>query len=144
MRRFVQVVLALNIAIVAVVDAIGLVFHVGPNARIFAAEPIMGRQYVSVAIAYAIVLALIVWPRFQREPVWLLVPTTFLSVLWLDAIYELAAATGPVSEDLPPAIIRILFVASYLTGYAVLRRRTGKHVAATADATGRSGAAATN
>jgi len=144
MRRFVQVVLALNIAIVAVVDGIGLVSHVGPNARIYAAEPIMGRQYVSVAIAYAIVLALIVWPRFQREPVWLLVPATFLSVLWLDAIYELAAATGPVSEDLPPAIIRILFVGSYLTGYAVLRRRTGKRMAATANATGRSDAAATS
>jgi hypothetical protein len=135
MKWFVQVILALNIAIVTLVDLIGLAFHVGPNARIFAAEPIMGRQYVSVAVAYAIVLALIVWPRFQREPVWLLVPATFLSVLWLDAIYELAAATGPVSEDLPPAIIRILFVASYVTGYAVLRRRADKHVAASAAAT---------
>lgn len=144
MKRFVQVILALNIAIVTLVDGIGLVFHVGPNARIFAAEPIMGRQYASVAIAYAIVLALIVWPRFQREPVWLFVPAAFLSVLWLDAVYELAAATGPVSEDLPPAIIRILFVASYVTGYAILRRRAGKHVAATANTTGRSGAAATN
>jgi hypothetical protein len=144
MKRFVQVVLAVNVAIVAVVDGIGLVFHFGPNARIFAAEPIMSRQYAAVALGYAIILASLVWPRFQREPGWLLVPATFLAALWLDAVYELAAGTGPASENLPPAIIRILFVACYVSGYVVLRRRTRNHVAATANATGRSGAAATN
>ncbi len=137
MKRFVQVVLAVNIAIVAVVDEIGgLLFHFGPTARIFAAEPIMARQYAAVALGYAIVLAVLVWPRFQREPGWLIVPATLLAALWLDAVYELAAGTGPVSEDLPPAIIRLLFVACYVTGYLVLRQRTRDQLATTATAPG--------
>jgi hypothetical protein len=123
MRRFIQVVVAVNIAIVAFVDEVGTIFHVGPNARLIAAEPIFARQYAAAALGYAVVLAFLVWPRFQREPAWLLLPTITLAALWLDAVYELAAGTALVSENLPPMIIRALFVASYASGYFVLRRR---------------------
>jgi hypothetical protein len=123
MKRFVQVVLAINIAIVALVDEIGTVFHVGPNARLIAAEPIFSRQYAAVALGYAVVLAFLIWPRFQREPVWLLVPATILTALWLDAVFELSAGTALVSENLPPTILRALFVACYVAGFLVLSRR---------------------
>jgi hypothetical protein len=56
MKRFMQVILGINIAILVVVDEIGPLFQIGPNARIAAAEPIMFRQYAAVALAYAIVL----------------------------------------------------------------------------------------
>lgn len=124
MRWFIQVVIAVNIALVAFVDEVGTIFHVGPNARLIAAEPIFSRQYAAAALGYAIVLAFVVWPRFQREPIWLLLPTITLAALWLDAVYELAAGTALVSENLPPMIIRALFVASYASGYFVLRRRS--------------------
>ena len=48
---------------------------------------------------------------------------SLLSALWLDAVYELAAGTGPVSENLPPTIIRAILVACYVAGYLVLTRR---------------------
>ena len=124
MRRFVQFVLGINIAIVALVEEIGTIFHVGPNARLIAAEPIFSRQYAAIALGYAIILAFLIWPRFQREPVWLLVPATILTALWLDAIYELSAGTALVSENLPPTIIRPILVACYVAGYVTLRRAT--------------------
>jgi len=124
MRRFIQVVLAINIAIVAFVDLIGYVFHVGPVGRVAAAEPILARQYAAVALGYAVVILVFVLPRFQRDPAWLLVPAIFLAALWVDAVYELSAGTGLVSEDLPPTILRALFVACYVTGYLVLSRTT--------------------
>jgi hypothetical protein len=124
MKRFIQVVLGINIAIVAVVDEIGTIFKVGPNARLIAAQPNFARAYAAVALGYAVILAFIIWPRFQREPVWLLVPATILTALWLDAVYELSAGTALVSENLPPTILRALFVACYVTGYFVLSRRT--------------------
>lgn len=124
MHRFIQVVLGINIAIVAFVDGIGTVFHVGPTARLVAAEPIYARQYAAAAVGYAVILAVLVWPRFQHQPVWLLVPAITLTALWLDAVYELSAGTALVSENLPPTILRALFVASYVTGYFVLSRRT--------------------
>jgi MFS superfamily sulfate permease-like transporter len=134
-----QVILGINVALVAVIDLIGYTFHVGPVGRVAAAEPIVSRQYAAVALGYAVVLLFMVWPRFQREPGWLLVPATFLAALWLDAVYELAAGTGPVSEDLPPTIIRLILVACYIAGYITLRRRTPEGLAKTANA----GAAAT-
>ncbi len=124
MRRFIQVVLAINIAIVAFVDLIGYVFHVGPVGRVAAAEPILARQYAAVALGYAVVILVFVLPRFQRDPAWLLVPAIFLAALWVDAVYELSAGTGLVSENLPPTILRALFVACYVTGYLVLSRTT--------------------
>ena len=122
MRRFMQVVLGVNIAIVVVFDEIGTIFHVGPNARLIGAEPIASREYAAVALGYAVILAFLVWPRFLREPVWLLVPATLLAALWLDAVYELSAGTGLVSENLPPTIIRAILVACYVAGYVTLRR----------------------
>lgn len=129
MKRFMQVVLGINIAIVAAFDVIGIPFHVGPNAGLAAAEPIAMRLYAAVALGYAVVLLFIVWRRFERDPVWLLVPAIFLAALWLDAVYELTAGTGPVSENLPPAIIRLILVACYVTGYVTLRRRTQERLA---------------
>ncbi len=137
MKRFVQVILAINVALVGVVDLIGYTVHSGPVGRVAALEPIVSRQYAAVALGYAIVLAFLVWPRFQREPVWLLVPAIILSALWLDAIYELAASTQLVGESLPPAIIRLLLVTGYVAGYVVLRRR----LLGPANAAGRSAAA---
>ncbi len=122
MRRFMQVVLAVNVAIVAFIDLIGYVLQVGPVARVAAAEPILARQYAAVALGYAVVLVVFVLRRFQRDPVWLLVPAIFLGALWFDALFELSAGTGLVSENLPPTILRPLFVACYVTGYVTLRR----------------------
>lgn len=123
MRRFMQVVLGINLVLVAFVDLIGYTFHFGPVGRVAALEPILSRQYAAVALGYAVVILVFVLPRFQRDPAWLLVPAIFLSALWIDAVYELAAGTGLVSENLPPTIIRALLVASYVTGYLVLSRR---------------------
>jgi len=126
MRRFMQVVLGINIALAALLDGIGgHILHVGPDGRAAAAEPIVSRQYAAVAIAFAVVLLFIVLRRFQSDPVWLLVPAAFLSALWLDAVYELSAGTGPspISDYLPPTIIRAILVACYVAGYLVLTRR---------------------
>lgn len=124
MRRFMQVVLGINIALAALLDGIGgKLLHVGPVGRVAAAEPIVSRESAAVAIAFAVVLLFFVWPRFQRDPVWLLVPAAFVSALWLVAVYELAAGTGPVSQNLPPTIIRAILVACYVAGYLVLTRR---------------------
>ena len=124
MRRFMQVVLGINIALAALLDGIGgKLLHVGPDGRVSAAEPIVSRQYAALAIAFAVVLLFIVLRRFQSDPVWLLVPAAFVSALWLDAVYELAAGTGPVSANLPPTIIRAILVACYVAGYLVLTRR---------------------
>ena len=135
MKRFMQIVLGVNVALVAVIDLIGYTFHVGPVGRVAAAEPIVSRQYAAVALGYAVVLLFVVWRRFQRDPTWLLVPAITLAALWLDAVYELAAGTGPVSENLPPTIIRLILVACYVTGYVTLRRRTPERLAKTANAT---------
>ena len=124
MRRFMQVVLIINIALAALLDGIGgKLLHVGPVGRVAAAEPIVSRESAAVAIAFAVVLLFFVWPRFQRDPVWLLGPAAFVSALWLDAVYELATGTGPVSANLPPTIIRAILVACYVAGYLVLTRR---------------------
>lgn len=144
MTRFMQVVLGINIALAVVVDVIGITFHVGPNARIAAAEPIAARWYAAVALGYSVVLLFVVWRRFERDPAWLLVPAIFLFALWLDAVYELAARTGPLSENIPPAIIRLILVACYVVGYVTLRRRTSQPLAKTANATGNRGAATTS
>jgi hypothetical protein len=143
MKRFMQVILGINIAILVVVDEIGPLFQIGPNARIAAAEPIMFRQYAAVALAYAIVLLFFVWPRFVREPVWLLFPAIVLIALWFDAVYELAASSDPVSENLPPAVIRAILVACYLFGYFRLRSRARDLGQITTNAAGRAGARAT-
>jgi len=142
MKRFMQVVLAVDIAIAAAFDVIGIPFHIGPNARLAAAEPIATRWYAAVALGYVVVLLFVVWRRFERDPVWLLVPAIFLFALWLDAVYELTAGTGPVSENLPPTIIRLILVACYVTGYVTLHRRTSQRLAKTA--TGNAGAATTS
>jgi MFS superfamily sulfate permease-like transporter len=143
MNRFMQVVLGINIAIAAAFDVIGIPFHVGPSARLAAAEPIATRWYAAVALGYVVVLLFLVWRRFEREPDWLLVPAIFLFALWLDAVYELTAGTGPVSENLPPTIIRLILVACYVTGYVTLRRRNRDHLATTANTSGNAGVEAT-
>jgi hypothetical protein len=140
MKLFMQVVLGINVLIAAAFDVIGIPFHVGPNARLAAAEPIATRWYAAVALGYVLILLFVVWRRFERDPAWLMVPAIFLFALWLDAVYELSAGTGPVSENLPPAIIRLILVACYVAGYVTLRRRMPDRLAKTANA----GAAATN
>jgi len=124
MTTFMRVVLGINIALVALIDLSGYIFHVGPTGPAGAAEPIVSRQYAAVALGYAVVLLFVVMRRFQREPIWLLVPAMFLIPLWVDALYELFAGTGQISDYLPPAIIRPLLVASYVAGYLTLRRTT--------------------
>jgi len=144
MKRFMQVILGINVALVAVVDLLGYTFHVGPVGRVAAAEPIVSRQYAAVALGYAVILVFVVWQRFARDPAWLLVPAIILSALWLDAVYELAAGALPVSEALPPTIIRLVLVACFVSGYVLLRRRGQDLVPTTANATGSTGAAATS
>lgn len=124
MTTFMRVVLGINIALVALIDLGGYIFHVGPTGPAGAAEPIVSRQYAAVALGYAVVLLFIVMPRFQREPIWLLVPAISLIPLWIDALYELLAGTGQISDYLPPTIIRAVLVASYVAGYLTLRRMT--------------------
>jgi len=122
MRRFVQVTLAINLVLVALIDLVGYVAHVGPVARVAATEPILARQYAAAAFGYGVLLLVFVWPRFRREPAWLLVPAVFLIALWLDAVYELAAGTGPVGDNLPSTIVRAVLAAIYVAGYLALRR----------------------
>jgi len=124
MTTFMRVVLGINIALVALIDLLGYVFHVGPVGPAAAAEPIVSRQYAAVALGYAVVLLFVVMRRFQREPIWLLIPAIFLVPLWVDAVYELLAGTGQIADYLPPVIIRAILVASYVAGYFTLRRRT--------------------
>ncbi len=143
LKRFMQVIIGINVALLALIELSGYTFHVGPIGRLAAAEPIVSRQYAAFLLGYAVILGFVVWRRFARYPAWLLVPATLLAALWLDAFYELAAGTGPMSEDVPPTIIRLVFVACYLGGYVVLRRRSGHHQATAASATGIAGTAAT-
>lgn len=126
MKWFIRIVLSINLVLVLFIDLIGYTQHVGPVGRVAALEPILSRQYAAVALGYSVIVAFIVFRRCEREPVWLLVPAIILSGLWLDAVYELAVGSGPVSENLPPAVIRALFVASYLAGYFVLRRPSAR------------------
>jgi hypothetical protein len=146
MTRFMQVVLFINIALAALLDGIGgHILHVGPDGRIGALEPIVSRQYAAVSLAFAVVLLFIVLRRFQSDPAWLLVPAAFLSALWLDAVYELAAGTGPspISDYLPPIIIRTFLVACYVAGYVTLRRAARERGFSAAQE-GKGGAAATD
>jgi hypothetical protein len=144
MKRFMQIVLGINVALVAVIDLLGYTFHVGPVGRVAAAEPIVSRQYAAVALGYAVILVFVVWQRFAHDPAWLLVPAITLSALWLDAVYELAAGGLPVSEALPPTIIRLVLVGCFVSGYVVLRRRGRDHAATTANAISSKGAGATS
>ncbi len=141
MTTFMRVVLGINIVLVGLIDLLGYIFHVGPVGPAAAAEPVISRQYAAVALGYAVVLLFVVMRRFPREPSWLLVPAIFLTALWVDALYELFARTGQLSDYLPPAIIRPILVASYIAGYLALRRTT-RHEAVPA-APGRDPAGAT-
>jgi hypothetical protein len=116
MRRFIQVVLWFNIALSSVIGFTGYVLNVGP-AGISPAEPIHQHELAAIYLGY-VVLCFLVLRQFDRNPVWLLAPVVFLVPLWIDAIYELSAGTGPV----PPVILRPLLTACYVAGYLALRR----------------------
>lgn len=116
MRRFMQVVLWFNIALSSVIGFTGYVLNVGP-AGISPAEPIHQHELAAIYLGY-VVLCFLVLRQFDHDPVWLLAPAVFLIPLWIDAIYELSAGTGPI----PPVILRPLLTACYLAGYVALRR----------------------
>ncbi len=118
MRRFMQVALWFNIALSSVIGFTGYVLNVGP-AGVSPAEPIHQHELAAIYLGY-VVLCFLVLRQFDRDPVWLLAPVVFLVPLWIDAIYELSAGTGPV----PPVILRPLLTACYLAGYVALRRST--------------------
>jgi hypothetical protein len=111
-----QVVLWFNIALSSVIGFTGYVLNVGP-AGITPAEPIHQHELAAIYLGY-VVLSLLVLRQFDRDPTWLLAPAVFLVPLWIDAIYELSAGTGPV----PPVILRPLLTACYVAGYVALRR----------------------
>lgn len=116
MKKFIQIVLWVNLAITAVVGVTGYVLHVGPAGGIPATEPIVGHEVFAYQVGVILTL-LIILRRFQRDPVWLLVPVVFLVPLWIDAVYELSVGTYPI----PPVILRPIFVTCYLVGFARLR-----------------------
>lgn len=129
MTRFMQVVLLINIALAAFFAFTGYILHVGPEGGIGAAEPILARAQAAVVLGFVLTLA-VGLPRFQRDPIWLLVPVFFLLPLLLDALYELSAGTG----DIPPAIIRAILIACYVAGYVALRRTSREDGASEAPA----------
>ncbi len=142
MKRFMQVVIVVNMALAAVSGFVGYLLHVSsvqPEGVIAGAEPILGHALAAIYLGFiaTLVVALL---RFQRDPIWLLIPAFFVFPLWIDALYELSVVG---TSGIGPAVVRPILVACYITGYLVLRRRT-RHQATTANATGRSGAAATN
>jgi hypothetical protein len=117
MRRFMRVVLSINMALAVFIGFTGYVLHVGPEGRTGGAEPILGHALAAVYLGFVATLFLAL-RHFEREPAWLLIPVFFQFPLWIDALYELSAGTGHV----PPAIIRPVLVACYVAGYVVLRR----------------------
>jgi hypothetical protein len=139
MKRLMQVILGINIALAAFIGFTGYVLHVGPEGGIGGSEPILAHALAAVYLGFVITLGMALW-RFEREPVWLLVPVFFQLPLWIDALYELSAG----GTDVPPAIIRPIFCALYVAGYATLRRRTRDSFAQTAAAAGNAGVATTS
>ncbi len=126
MRRFMQVVLWFNIVLSAVIGFTGYVLNVGP-AAVSPPEPIHQHELAAIYLGY-VVLCFLVLRQFKREPGWLLAPVVFLLPLWVDALYELSAGTGPV----PPVILRPILVACYVAGYVALRRAAEHQGARTA------------
>ncbi len=126
MRRFMQLVLSINMALAAFIGFMGYVLHVGPEGGIGGREPILAHALAAIYLGFIATLFLAL-RRFRRDPTWLLVPAMIQFPLWVDALYELAAG----GNDIPPAIIRVVLVASYVAGYVVLRR-TAQEQGATA------------
>lgn len=119
MRRFVQVVIVVNIAIALVIALPGYLFHVGPNGSVSATEPILARELAALYVGYIAIL-LVILRRFRREPAWLLVPALLIFPQWLATLYEVSVGTA---GEIPPAIIRPLLVACYVASYLVLTKR---------------------
>ena len=114
MRRFMQAVIVANVAIVALTTAIDYAHdhaHTGTHS-------LLGRaliDLVAVSIGY-VVLSVIAFFRFERDPAWLLAPVAFLVPLSVAGIYQAALGTGPIGA----AVCRPLLIACYLAGYFVL------------------------
>jgi hypothetical protein len=143
MKRFMQLVLVVNVALAAVSGFAGYLLHVSsiqPEGVEAGAEPILGHALAAIYLGFMVTLVVALL-RFQRDPIWLLVPAFFVFPLWIDALYELSVVG---TSGIGPAVVRPILVACYIVGYLVLRRRTRDHPATTATATGRSGAAATS
>src|SRR5712692_4944230 len=130
MKRFMQVILNMNIALATFIGFTGYVLHVGPEGGIGGAEPVLAHALAAVYLGFVIILG-VALQRFEREPVWLLIPVFFQLPLWIDALYELSAG----GTDVPPAIIRPIFCALYVAGYVTLTRRTQERLARTAHVT---------
>lgn len=115
MRRFIQGLILVNIAIVAITT---FAEYTHDSAQAPAGSPFATAllDLVAISIAY-VVVSLLVFARFDEEPLWLLVPVAFLIPLSLAAIYQALNVGGPVA----PGVGRLLLVAGYLAGYFVLR-----------------------
>src|SRR5713226_7814246 len=83
MRRFMQVVLSINMALAAFIGFTGYVLHVGPEGGTGGAEPILGHALAAVYLGFVATLFLAL-RRFEREPAWLLIPVFFQFPLWID------------------------------------------------------------
>jgi hypothetical protein len=122
MTRFMQVVLVVNMALAAVSGFAGYLLHVSsvqPEGVVAGAEPILGHALAAIYLGF-IVMLVVALLRFERDPIWLLVPAFFVLPLWIDALYELSVlGTGGIG----PAVVRPILVACYITGYVVLSRR---------------------
>jgi len=133
MRRFMQVVLSINMALAAFIGFTGYVLHVGPEGGIGGLEPILAHALAAIYLGFIATL-FVALRRFHHDPAWLLVPAMIQFPLWVDALYELAAG----GNDVPPAIIRAVLVACYVAGYLVLRGTAREQVATAAQEGGRS------
>ena len=113
MRRFIQVVILVNIAVVVVTTALEYVHDSSGASPLFNSAL---QDLVALSAAF-VIAALVALVRFQTDPMWLLVPASFLIPLTLTGFYQAFAADG----SFPRAVVRALLMAAYLVGYFVLR-----------------------
>ncbi|MFN2464582.1 MAG: hypothetical protein ABR573_11865 [Candidatus Dormibacteria bacterium] len=115
MTRFIQGLILVNIAIVAITT---IVQYTRDSVHATAGSPFRSALLDLVALSITfIAVSLIVLVRFEGDPAWLLVPVGFLIPLSFTGIYLALTSGGEVG----PAVARPLFVLGYLTGYFVLR-----------------------
>lgn len=126
MRRFVQVVLYVQMALLAFAGIVGFLTHRFPIA---AKEQALARQVGFLLLAYVVILWVVA--RFwQKETRLLLIPiileTSGLLHHGFDALITSAnLLPAPSASDIyVPLVASVIFLILYLVGYASLRRES--------------------
>jgi hypothetical protein len=127
-RRFVQVVLYVQMAFAGVAGIVGFLAHKFQTA---AQEQPLARQVGFLLLAYVVTLW-VVSRLWKRETRLLLIPIAFsvggVLLHSLDALIKIAKLHLPASSPsdiYPPLVVEIVFLTLYLIGYASVRSRSG-------------------